>query len=50
LKQVVGEVDGTVPELNNLRLTLGEGIQITRPPVLNFQATGSLTSTVTGMI
>jgi translocation and assembly module TamB len=37
------ESDGTVPELNNLRLTLGEGIQITRPPVLNFQATGSLT-------
>ena len=35
--------DGTVPKFNNLRLTLGEGIEITRPPILNIQATGTLT-------
>lgn len=34
---------GTVPEFNNLRLTLGKGIEITRPPILNIQATGTLT-------
>ena len=33
---------GIVPEFNNLRLTLGKAIAITRPPVLNFQATGTL--------
>ena len=34
--------DGTVPEFNNLRLTLSRDIEITRPPILNFQATGTL--------
>ena len=34
---------GTIPEFNNLRLTLGDRIEITRSPVLNFQATGTLT-------
>lgn len=34
---------GTVPEFNNLRLILGDRIEITRPPVLNFLATGTLT-------
>jgi translocation and assembly module TamB len=33
---------GTVPEFNNLRLTLGDDIAIIRPPILNFQATGTL--------
>lgn len=35
-------VGGMVPEFNNLRLSLGRAIAITRPPVLNFQATGTL--------
>ena len=35
--------DATVPEFNNLQLTLGDNIEITRPPILNFQATGTLT-------
>lgn len=33
----------TVPEFNDLRLTLGDAIAVTRPPVLDFQATGTLT-------
>ena len=31
------------PEFNNLKLTLGDNIQLVRPPILNFLATGSLT-------
>ena len=38
-----GGAGGMVPEFNNLQLTLGERIEITRPPVLNFLATGTLT-------
>ncbi len=34
--------DGFVPEFNNLRLTLGDDIAIVRPPILNFQANGTL--------
>jgi translocation and assembly module TamB len=34
---------GPLPEFNNLRLTLGDDIAIARPPILNFQATGTLT-------
>ncbi len=33
---------GIVPDFNNLRLTLGDDIAIIRPPILNFQATGTL--------
>jgi translocation and assembly module TamB len=33
---------GFVPEFNNLRLTLGDDVAIVRPPILNFQATGTL--------
>jgi len=32
----------TVPEFNNLQLTLGNGISVTRPPIINIEATGSL--------
>ncbi|MDF5721678.1 MAG: translocation/assembly module TamB domain-containing protein [Rhizonema sp. PD37] len=31
------------PQFNNLRLTLGQKVDITRPPILNFQASGTLT-------
>jgi translocation and assembly module TamB len=34
---------GNIPEFNNLRLTLGDNIEVIRPPILNFQATGTLT-------
>ncbi len=34
---------GIVPAFDNLRITLGKGLAITLPPVLNFQANGSLT-------
>jgi translocation and assembly module TamB len=34
---------GVVPEFNNLRLILGDDIEITRSPILNIQATGTLT-------
>jgi translocation and assembly module TamB len=37
------EDSGPLPEFNNLRLTLGDDIAIARPPILNFQATGTLT-------
>ncbi|AFZ29093.1 protein of unknown function DUF490 [Gloeocapsa sp. PCC 7428] len=29
-------------ELNNLQLTLGNGVEVTRPPIINLEATGSL--------
>ncbi|MUL35370.1 translocation/assembly module TamB domain-containing protein [Gloeocapsopsis dulcis] len=32
----------TVPEFNNLHLTLANGIAVTRPPIINIEATGSL--------
>lgn len=32
----------TVPEFNNLQLTLGNGVAVTRPPIVNIEATGSL--------
>lgn len=31
-----------MPELNNLQLTLGDGVAVVLPPILNFQATGTL--------
>lgn len=34
--------DGDIPEFNNLRLTLGDDVAIVRPPIINFQATGTL--------
>jgi translocation and assembly module TamB len=34
--------NSTAPRLNNLELLLGKNVQITRPPIINFQATGSL--------
>ncbi|MCU0538037.1 MAG: translocation/assembly module TamB [Hydrococcus sp. Prado102] len=51
---LLGEGNGTESELNgglglsstefnNLQITLGENIQLVRPPILNFLATGSLT-------
>lgn len=35
--------NGPVPEFDELRLTLGDDIAITRPPILDFRATGTLT-------
>ncbi|NJQ96684.1 MAG: hypothetical protein HC784_01180 [Hydrococcus sp. CSU_1_8] len=51
---LLGEGNGTEGELNdglglsstefnNLQIMLGENIQLVRPPILNFLATGSLT-------
>lgn len=34
--------DGGIPKFNNLQLTLGDDLAIIRPPILNFQATGTL--------
>ncbi len=33
---------GTEPEFNDLRLTLGNAVEVVRPPILNIQATGTL--------
>jgi translocation and assembly module TamB len=37
------DVETNSTEFNNLELTLGDNIQLVRPPILNFLATGSLT-------
>ena len=33
----------TIPEFNNLLLTLGRGVEVAQPPILSFQARGNLT-------
>jgi translocation and assembly module TamB len=42
-KQVKPQATNNTTRLNNLELTLGNNIQITRAPILTFQAAGSLT-------
>ncbi|HIK06947.1 MAG TPA: translocation/assembly module TamB domain-containing protein [Trichormus sp. M33_DOE_039] len=44
-KQDKQEVNGTgaIARFNNLELELGKNLQITRPPILSFRATGNLT-------
>ncbi|OUL35441.1 hypothetical protein BV372_11400 [Nostoc sp. T09] len=41
-KQDKTETKNTTARLNNLELLLGKNVQISRPPIINFQATGSL--------
>ncbi|BAY09558.1 translocation/assembly module TamB domain-containing protein [Calothrix sp. NIES-2098] len=41
-KQDKTETKNTPARLNNLELSLGKNVQISRPPIINFQATGSL--------
>ncbi|HEY9692525.1 MAG TPA: translocation/assembly module TamB domain-containing protein [Oculatellaceae cyanobacterium] len=37
------QANSGIAEFNNLKISLGDGVQITRPPVLNFLAKGDLT-------
>ena len=37
------QANSGIAEFNNLKISLGNGVQITRPPVLNFLAKGDLT-------
>ncbi|GAA6618600.1 translocation/assembly module TamB domain-containing protein [Scytonema sp. NUACC26] len=41
-KQTTPEVESTETRLNNLQITLGNNVKITRQPILSFRATGSL--------
>ncbi|MUH00518.1 hypothetical protein F7734_52915 [Scytonema sp. UIC 10036] len=41
-KQTTPEVETTETRLNNLQITLGKNVRITREPILSFRATGSL--------
>ncbi|MBW4562490.1 MAG: translocation/assembly module TamB domain-containing protein [Mojavia pulchra JT2-VF2] len=42
-KQDKTDAKNTTARLNDLELVLGKKVQITRPPIINFQATGTLT-------
>ncbi|MBW4612168.1 MAG: translocation/assembly module TamB domain-containing protein [Desmonostoc vinosum HA7617-LM4] len=42
-KQSKPELGNTVARFNQLQLELGKNVQITRPPILSFRATGNLT-------
>ena len=42
LKQSNPSIDNAVTRFNNLKLELGQNVQVSRPPILNFLATGSL--------
>jgi translocation and assembly module TamB len=44
-QQPESETNNTSTKLNNLQLTLGNNVQVIRPPLLNFIATGSLNVT-----
>ncbi|ARV59714.1 hypothetical protein BZZ01_14690 [Nostocales cyanobacterium HT-58-2] len=43
VKQEPPKVSNTATKFNGLRLKLGKNVEITRPPILSFRATGSLT-------
>ncbi|MBW4644956.1 MAG: translocation/assembly module TamB domain-containing protein [Goleter apudmare HA4340-LM2] len=42
-KQNKADIRGAVGRFNNLEMVLGKNVQITRPPILSFVATGNLT-------
>ena len=43
--EVIGEEQEPITRFNNLQLILGKNLEITRPPILNFKATGKLNLT-----